>query len=109
MGFDTIGKNIRQLRLAKKMRQEDLAEAAGLSVTYIGMVERAEKTPSLPSFIAILNALNASADTVLCDVLSSGYEIKNSLLNEKLAQLSSEDRARIYDVIDTMITHSKRK
>ena len=73
------------------------------------MVERAEKTPSLESLISILNSLGASADMVLCDVLTSGYEVKHSMLNDKLEQLSADDRAKIYDVIDTMISHSKRK
>lgn len=108
MKLDTVGRNIRKLRVGKKMRQEDLAEKAGLTATYIGMIERAEKTPSLESLISILNALGASADMVLYEVLASGYEIKNSLLNDKLAQLSPEEREKIYDVIDTMIAHSKR-
>lgn len=34
MKLDTIGKNIRKFRLAKKMRQEDLAEKSGLSANY---------------------------------------------------------------------------
>ena len=54
MKLDTIGKNIRKIRVAKKMRQEDLAEKSGLSVTYIGMVERAEKTPSLAFLLAVI-------------------------------------------------------
>ena len=43
MQLDTIGKNIRKYRLMKKFRQEDLAEKAGLTTNYIGMVERGEK------------------------------------------------------------------
>ena len=50
MKLDTIGKNIRKFRLAKKLRQEDLAERTGLTANYIGMVERGEKIPSLPCF-----------------------------------------------------------
>jgi transcriptional regulator with XRE-family HTH domain len=106
--LDTIGANIRKCRLSKKMRQEDLAEKANLSVTYVGMIERGEKTPSLETLVAILNAIDVSADVVLCDVVTAGYTVKNSLLNEKLSQLSEEDRNKIYDVIDTMISHSKR-
>lgn len=90
------------------MRQEDLAEKANLSVTYVGMIERGEKTPSLETLVAILNAIGVSADVVLCDVVTAGYTVKNSLLDEKLSQLSEEDRNKIYDVIDTMISHSKR-
>jgi transcriptional regulator with XRE-family HTH domain len=108
MKLDTIGKNIRKYRLAKKLRQEDLAEKAGLSANYIGMVERGEKIPSLETFIKILNALEVSSDMVLADVLETGYIVKNSILNEKLAKLAPEDRSKIYEVIDTLLKHSKQ-
>ena len=108
MKLDTIGKNIRKYRLVRKLRQEDLAEKAGLSANYIGMVERGEKIPSLETFITILNALEVSADMVLADVVSTGYLVKNSMLNEKLSKLSNEDREKIYEVIDILIKHSKQ-
>lgn len=108
MKLATIGKNIRKYRLMKKLRQEDLAEKAGLTANYIGMVERGEKIPSLETFIKILNTLGVSADMVLSDVLDNGYTIKNSMLNEKLEKLAPEDRKRIYEVIDTMIKQSKQ-
>ena len=108
MQLDTIGKNIRKYRLMKKFRQEDLAERAGLTTNYIGMVERGEKIPSLETFIKILNALEVSSDMVLADVVNTGYTVKNSMLNEKLSKLSTEDREKIYEVIDTLIKHSKQ-
>ena len=46
MKLDTIGKNIRKFRLARKLRQEDLAEKTDLTTNYIGMVERGEKIQS---------------------------------------------------------------
>ena len=96
MNLDTIGKGIKKYRLAKKLRQEDLAEKVGLSANYIGMVERGEKTPSLESFIS-----------VLADVLNTGYTVKSSLLNERMSKISKEDRERVYDVIETLLKHSK--
>lgn len=92
MKLATIGKNVRKYRLMKKLRQEDLAEKAGLTTNYIGMVERGEKIPSLETFIKILNALGVSADMVLSEVLDTGYTVKNSMLNEKLEKLTPEDR-----------------
>lgn len=71
-----------------------MAEKAGLSANYIGMVERGEKIPSLETFITILNALDVSADMVLADVVNTGYTVKNSMLNEKLSKLSTEDREK---------------
>ena len=103
--YDSIGKNIRKYRLEKKLRQEDLAERAGLSTNYIGMVERGEKIPALETFITILNVLEVSADVILADVLVTGYAVKDSLLAEKLTKLSKEERERIYAVIDTPIQH----
>lgn len=103
--YESIGKNLRKYRLEKKLRQEDLAERAGLSTNYIGMVERGEKIPSLETFITILNVLEISADMVLSDVLVKGYEVKNSMLAEKIGKLSREERERIYAVIDTLIQH----
>lgn len=103
--YESIGKNTRKYRLEKKLRQEDLAERAGLSTNYIGMVERGEKIPALETFITILNVLEVSADVILADVLVTGYAVKDSLLAEKLAKLSKEERERIYAVIDTLIQH----
>ena len=108
MKLDTIGKNIRKFREIKKLRQEDLAEKTDLTTNYIGMIERGEKIPSLETFINILNSLGVSADMVLSYVLDNGYTVKDSLLNEKLEKLVPEDRNRIYEVIDTMMKHSKQ-
>ena len=108
MKLDTIGKNIRKFRLARKLRQEDLAEKTDLTTNYIGMVERGEKIPSLETFIKILNALGVSSDMVLTDVLETGYTVKNSMLNEKLEKLAPEDRNRIYEVIDTLVKQANQ-
>ncbi len=107
MNLDTIGKNIRQFRIEKKMSQEDLAEKAGLSSNYIGMIERGEKIPSLTTFINILNSLGVSADMILTDVLNTGYMVKNSMLNEKIEKLTPQDRVKIYEIIDILIKNSK--
>ena len=38
-----IGTNIRKYRLMRKLRQEDLAEKADLSINYVGAIERGRK------------------------------------------------------------------
>ena len=104
---DSIGKRIRKARMAKSLKQEELAEKCGLSVTYIGMIERGEKIPKLETFIEIANSLDVSADILLADLLTTGYKIKNSLLAEKIERLSKEDQEQIYDVIETLLRHKK--
>lgn len=106
MELSTIGKNIRNVRKAKKMRQEDLAEKTGLSVNYIGNVERGEKIPSLETFLNIVNALGVTSDVVLADVLDAGYVIRSSILSEKMEKIPQEERQRIFDVIETLMRHN---
>ena len=89
MELSSIGRNIRKYRLMKKMRQEDLAEKAELSVNYVGAIERGEKVPSLETLLVLINSLSVSADMILADVIDTGYVVKDSLLAEKLDKLSS--------------------
>lgn len=105
MELASIGRNIRKFRQAQKLRQEDLAEKAGLSVNYIGALERGEKYPSLETFIVIANVLNVTSDMLLADLLITGYQIKNSILDKKINSLSVHDRERIYAVIDTLLKY----
>lgn len=107
MNLCKIGKNVRKYRNSMKMTQEVLAEKTELSEKYIGMIERGEKVPALDTFLRIANALEVSADMLLEDVIYNGYKVKDSLLAEKLDVLSAEERAKVYDIIDVMIKHSK--
>ena len=109
MKLDSIGKYIRKARLKKGMIQEELAEKTELSSVYVGMLERGEKIPSLDTLVKIANALEVSADMLLCEELKTGYKVRNSVFDEKLDGLCEEDRNKIYAVIDTMIAHSKKK
>ena len=103
MDFNSIGNNIKKYRLAKGLRQEDLAEKTGLTPNYIGLIDRGQKLPSLETFIVILNELEASADIVLAEVLKNGYKVKNSLLNEPMSKLSEKNRKKVYSIIETLM------
>ena len=55
----------------------------------------------------ILNALEVSADMVLCDVLKTGYNVKSSVFSEKISALPKNEQERIYNVVDTLIRHAQ--
>lgn len=52
-------------RQALNISQEELAFRAGLHRTYIGMVERAERSISLQNAKKIADALNVNIDSLL--------------------------------------------
>jgi len=53
--------NLRRLRHAKKMTQEELAERAGLSARYVGAIERADVSASVTVLGRIADALRVEA------------------------------------------------
>lgn len=55
-----VGLEIRRLRTEQGLSQEDFAEECGLHRTYVGAVERGEKTVTLETAKRILNALGLS-------------------------------------------------
>ena len=103
MDYSSIGENIRKYRKARKMTQETLAERAGLSVNYIGSIERGEKLPSLETFIEIVNQIGVTTDCVLQDVVTANYDLKVSMLNEKLSGLGPDQRTMVDGVADVMV------
>lgn len=102
MDLTSIGKHIREKRILKSWKQDDLAEKTELSVVYIGMIERGEKMPRLETFIKILNALDSSADEVLEDVLKEGYGIRVSKYAQKLDAMSDNQRDLFFQLIDAL-------
>lgn len=56
-----FGAQMRQLRKARKMSQEDVAYAAGLDRSYLGAIERGEKNVSLVNIHRIAEALQVGA------------------------------------------------
>ena len=103
MDFSGIGKNIRKYRKQRGLTLEALAEKVGLSTNYVGALERGEKALALKTLINIVDALDITADMVLCDVTKNGYKVKSSVLTEKLEALSPSEREKILQMVDIML------
>lgn len=52
-----FGQRVQELRKARQLSQEKLADIAGVHRTYIGMIERAEKNVTLRSISKLADAL----------------------------------------------------
>lgn len=68
MDMKAVGLRIKEAREAKKLTQEDLAAIVGLSPTHVSVIEQGLKTVKLDKFVAIANALDVSANSLLVDV-----------------------------------------
>jgi len=60
-----VGRRIRELRQKKHWSQEKLAEEARLHRTYIGQVERGEKSIGVENLVRLARALGVAAAALL--------------------------------------------
>jgi len=69
MLYQGLGKRIRQQRTLARMTQEKLAEEAGISLSFLGHIERGTRKASLDTLVKICNALKVSPQLLLQDSL----------------------------------------
>ena len=55
-----VGRNVRRLRLAAGMTQEQYAERSGFSQQYISDLERGRRNPTVVSLFELAQALDAT-------------------------------------------------
>ena len=60
-----FGATLRLERLARNLTQQQLAFEAGLSLTYIGEIERGQRMVSLDTLRRLASALNLTASELL--------------------------------------------
>jgi transcriptional regulator with XRE-family HTH domain len=66
-----VGRRIGELRAARRMTQEHLAERCGVSARYVQQVEAGEQNLTLRSLVAFANALEASMTVLFEPPLSA--------------------------------------
>ena len=100
--YIVIGKRIRELRIAKNWSQAKLAEKSGVEPTYISNIELGKSKLSLPTLISIANGLNATLDEIVYTHIDKNTHISNKIVNELLADCTSEQMKIIIEVIKTL-------
>ncbi len=65
LDYSRIGMRIRQVRKAKGWSQDELAKKCGISMSFLGHIERGSRVMSMDTFVAICGALDAGADELL--------------------------------------------
>ncbi|OGS04406.1 MAG: hypothetical protein A3G41_08560 [Elusimicrobia bacterium RIFCSPLOWO2_12_FULL_59_9] len=63
--YAEVGKRIRALRKAFRLTQAQVAESAGIDPSFYGQIERGAGIPSLKTFLAIAQALDADPSDLL--------------------------------------------
>jgi transcriptional regulator with XRE-family HTH domain len=100
-----LGKRIHELRTQQGLSQEQLALRTEITPTYLGLIERNLKNPTVKVIEQLCHALNIS----LMDFFSCSHDISNSfdsVTNQILAQINnrtSEEKQLILQVIKDVL------
>ena len=100
--YKSIGMRIKKLRLEKKMTQAQLAEIIGVGTTHISHIETGKTIPSLEALVGIINALECSADELLCNEITKARPILNSWLTKLVEDCSDLEIKLISDMVVSM-------
>lgn len=74
-----------------------------ISTKYLSNIECGDKVPKFETFVAIANALEVDANSLLVDVLTVSSVIISSEITEKLAKLSPYEQRRVKRLFDVII------
>lgn len=65
LDYARMGERIRQVRKTKGWSQDGLAKKCGISMSFLGHIERGTRIMSLETFVSICDALDADAGELL--------------------------------------------
>lgn len=106
--YKHIGARIRAIRIEKKITQEQLAEAVGVGTSHISHIETGSGTASLETLVQIINALNCSADELLCLEVKSAKPFLNNWLSEIVADCDPTETKLILDTVTALKSSLRR-
>lgn len=98
--LQTIGKNIRSIRLSKGITQEAMAEKLNKSINFVSLLEKGSSGASLQTLVNICNILEVDANSILNGLLTYNIEEKDRYIIDNISAFSGKDKKIITDLID---------
>ncbi|MDO5549123.1 MAG: helix-turn-helix transcriptional regulator [Eubacteriales bacterium] len=106
--YPDLGKRIRTARLKKGITQEQLANMIDVGVTHISHIETGATIPSMKTFVGIVNALDCSADELLCRDIKTARPFFSSWLSELVSDCTEREAKIIADTVEALKASMRR-
>lgn len=101
--YKAIGQRIRKRRKELNLTQQKLAELSDLSDTNISHIERGATKLSLPSLIAITNALDTTTDYLLMDVTDNSLHQFKKEISDIFENCTKEEYRLLINICGTAL------
>lgn len=104
---EILGSRIQQIRLSKRLTQEDLAFRVDKSVHYISAIERGARSPRITTLLKIMTALDATPNEIFCDFINTDNPIDKII--SCVSDMEDRDKAFIKEFIEKYHSHIREK
>jgi len=108
MNYKKLGERIRKERYSLGITQEVLSERAGISVSFLGQLERGERKPSLETVVSIANSLGVTVDFLLADSYRTAPKTLMDELTYLIKETPEEDLKTVIEVTKTILREKKK-
>lgn len=105
MDYVRLGKRIREERLKLNLTQEKLAESVNLSDSYIGQIERGERSLTLDTLIRLANNLGVTIDYLLKDSIEVVDDNYINQLRQLINGRQEKEKIFVLDMIKMLLNH----
>ena len=96
-----IGLRVKEARLAKHMTQQQLAEAAGISLSFLSNIENGRQAMQVLTLIDLADALSVSTDWLCRDISQTGNPLTSAIETE-LSSCTPKEREAILQLVQSM-------
>ena len=101
-----LGKRIREERIHMGLTQEELAEQINVSTTYIGFIERGERSVTLDKLCKLANCLHVSIDYLLLDSIPAEESAQTRRILQIWNNANDQSKALILDIAQCIVKQS---
>jgi transcriptional regulator with XRE-family HTH domain len=103
--YKELGKRIRSERRKQDLTQEELAEMADISASFMGHIERGGRTLSIETLAKLANVLNVSIEYIICGEFNYQPNTLPAEILDALNQMSSNQRKVFLNIMKTLAAH----
>ncbi|KOA20326.1 HTH-type transcriptional regulator ImmR [Clostridium homopropionicum DSM 5847] len=105
MNYRDLGQRIREERLKLNLTQEKLAESIDISSSYMGQIERGDRSVTLETLVKLVNKLGVTIDYLLQDYTNSNDDIFINQFKQLMYNRDSKQKQMALDVLKMMFSH----
>lgn len=98
-----LGQRIRQLRTARKLSQEQLALRSNITPTYLGLIERNLKNPTVKVVEQLCNSMNVSLAEFFSDTKAENVNDPALQIAAQINDCSDEEKALILRLLKDIL------